>query len=148
MTPFLHVREIPASIEQVFAAFSDTARLARWWGPEGFTNTFTVCEFRTEGRWAFVMHAPNGRSFPNESRFAEVVAPQRVVVEHASEPQYQLTITFAPSPSRAATVVTWSQAFEKPETAKALEHIVVRANEQNLDRLAAEVASFADPGER
>ncbi len=140
MTPFLHTREIPASIHQVFAAFSDPARLARWWGPEAFTNTFTVCEFRTGGRWCFVMHAPNGRDFPNESTFAEVVPPQRVVVEHASEPRYRLTITLAPAPSGAATVVSWSQAFENPETAKALEHIVVPANEQNLDRLAAEVA--------
>lgn len=140
MTPFLHTREIPADTAQVFAAFSDPARLARWWGPEGFTNTFTICEFRSGGRWSFVMHAPNGRDSPNESTFAEVLAPQRVVVVHASEPKYRLTITLAPTSTGVATRVTWSQAFEEPETAKALEHIVQPANEQNLDRLAAEVA--------
>ena len=140
MIPFTHSREISATVEQVFAAFSDPARLARWWGPEGFTNTFDVCEFRPGGRWSFVMHSPNGRNFPNESIFAEVVAPLRVVVVHASEPKYRLTITLAPTVAGAGTVVTWSQAFEKPETAKALEHIVVPANEQNLDRLAAEAA--------
>jgi hypothetical protein len=36
--------------------------------------------------------------------------------------------------------VTWSQAFDNPEVAKRIEHIVVPANEQNLDRLAAEVS--------
>lgn len=144
MTPFIHSRRIPTTMEQVFAAFSDPTRLARWWGPEGFTNTFDVCEFRTGGRWAFVMHAPNGRSFPNESIFAEILAPQRVVVEHASEPKYRLTIILASTPTGAATMVTWSQVFEKPATAKALEHIVVPANEQNLDRLAAEVARGVD----
>lgn len=147
MTTFNHAREIPAPVDHVFAAFSDPARLARWWGPAGFTNTFSVCEFRTGGRWVFVMHAPNGRDFPDESVFAEVVAPGRVVVEHASEPRYRLTITLAatsPAAGKAAgTVVTWSQAFAKPETAKALEHIVLPANEQNLDRLAAEVARAA-----
>lgn len=75
MTPFTHSREIPATPEQVFAAFSDPVRLARWWGPAGFTNTFSVCEFRTGGRWSFVMHGPNGRDFPNESIFAEIAAP-------------------------------------------------------------------------
>jgi hypothetical protein len=35
--------------------------------------------------------------------------------------------------------VSWSQAFEKSEVARRIEHIVVPANEQNLDRLSAEV---------
>lgn len=140
MTPFTHTRQIFATVEQVFAAFSAPARLARWWGPEGFTNTFSVCEFRVGGKWSFVMHAPNGRDFPNESIFAEITAPQRVVIEHVSEPQFRLTVTLSPAAAGAGTVVTWSQAFASPETAKAVEHIVVPANEQNLDRLAAEVA--------
>jgi hypothetical protein len=44
MTTFKTSREIPATVEQVFAAISDSERLARWWGPAGFTNTFNVCE--------------------------------------------------------------------------------------------------------
>src|SRR5688500_4970526 len=51
MTPFRTSREIPASPEQVFAAFTDAQRLARWWGPAGFTNTFMVCDFTSGGRW-------------------------------------------------------------------------------------------------
>jgi uncharacterized protein YndB with AHSA1/START domain len=33
MTTFRTTRDIPASSEEVFAAFSDPRRLARWWGP-------------------------------------------------------------------------------------------------------------------
>ena len=29
----------------VFAAFSEANRLAAWWGPDGFTNTFEQFEF-------------------------------------------------------------------------------------------------------
>ncbi len=58
-------REIPASVEHVFAAFSDPARLARWWGPAGFTNTFDVCEFKPGGQWSFTMHGPDGANYPN-----------------------------------------------------------------------------------
>jgi len=46
MTTFRTSRDIPASPEQVFAAIADPERLARWWGPAGFSNTFGVCEFK------------------------------------------------------------------------------------------------------
>lgn len=144
MTTFSTSREIPASAEQIFAAVSSPERLARWWGPAGFTNTFNVCEFRNGGRWSFVMHGPDGRSYPNESVFAEIDMPTRVVVQHVSEPKFRLTIALAPS--EAGTVVSWAQAFESSEVAGRIEHIVVPANEQNLDRLSAEVLRMPDGG--
>jgi len=137
MRTFSTSREIPATPEQVFAAISHPERLSRWWGPAGFTNTFSVCEFKNGGRWSFVMHGPNGANYPNENVFAEIEPPTKVVVQHASLPRYRLTIGLAPS--AIGTVVTWSQAFEDSEVAATIEHIVVPANEQNLDRLLAEV---------
>jgi hypothetical protein len=84
------------------------------------------------------MHGPNGANYPNENTFAEIESPRRVVVQHVSEPRFRLTIGLAPSPG--GTVVTWEQTFESSETAKRVEPIVVPANEENLDRLMAEVA--------
>lgn len=138
MTTFNTAREIPANVEQVFAAISTPERLARWWGPAGFTNTFNLCEFKPGGRWSFIMHAPNGANYPNESTFAEIEPLKKVVVQHISEPKFRLSITLAASAT--GTVVSWSQAFENPDVAKQIEHIVVPANEQNLDRLAGEVS--------
>lgn len=137
MSAFTTSREIAASADQVFAAFTDPERLARWWGPAGFTNTFSVCEFTPGGRWSYVMHGPNGGNYKNESVFAEIEAPNKVVISHDSEPKYRLTIGL--TPSAKGTVVSWSQLFEKPDVARRIEHIVVPANEQNLDRLVAEV---------
>jgi uncharacterized protein YndB with AHSA1/START domain len=139
MTTFRTSREIPASPDQVFAAFSDPRRLARWWGPAGFTNTFNVCEFKPGGRWEFVMHGPDGTNYPNESVFAEIEPPAKVVVDHVAAPVFRLTVTLAPS--AAGTTVTWVQVFESAEVASRIEHIVIPANEQNLDRLTAEVLS-------
>jgi len=136
--PFRTSRDIPATPTQVFAAFTDPARMARWWGPDGFSNTFSLCDFRTGGAWRYVMHGPDGHDYPNESVFAEV-SPARVVIDHQSKPHYRLTITLTPSAS--GTLVTWEQAFEKPDVARGIAHIVVPANEQNLERLAAEVAA-------
>jgi uncharacterized protein YndB with AHSA1/START domain len=130
-------REIPASPERVFAAFSDPVRLARWWGPAGFTNTFNLCELKSGGRWSYVMHGPNGANFTNESVFVEVEPPGKVVVQHESKPRYRLTITLAPA--AGGTTVSWAQTFESADIARRVERIVVPANEQNLDRLSAEV---------
>ena len=138
MKTFATSREIPAKPEQVFAAFSAAERLARWWGPAGFTNTFRTCEFKTGGRWSLTMHGPNGSNYPNESVFAEIVAPSKVAIQHVSEPRFLLTVTLAPLPN-GGTHLSWSQAFENEEVARAVEPIVVPAGEQNLDRLTAEV---------
>jgi uncharacterized protein YndB with AHSA1/START domain len=143
MATFRTSREIPAIVDEVFAAIRDPERLARWWGPAGFTNTFQVCEFRKGGRWSFVMHGPNGQSYPNENVFAEIEPPKLVVVQHVSEPHFRLTIALAPSTS--GTLVSWTQEFESAEMAARLEAIVVPANEENLERLSVEVALRKPP---
>ena len=142
MTTFNTSREIPATIEQVFAAISDPERLARWWGPTGFTNTFRICEFKNGGQWFLTMHGPDGKKYPNENVFVEIEAPTKVVVQHTSEPRYLLTIGLVSS--QKGTVVSWSQAFEDARVASRIARIVVPANEQNLEKLSAEV--LRNPG--
>ena len=137
MTEFRHSCEIVASPEAVFAAIVDPVRLARWWGPAGFTNTFSLCEFRPGGKWSLVMHGPDGADYPNENVFEEIEPPLRVVVGHPSEPVYRLVIGLVPNP--AGTTVSWTQTFGNDALARQIESIVVPANDQNLERLRAEV---------
>jgi uncharacterized protein YndB with AHSA1/START domain len=137
MSAFKSSREISATPEQIFAAISDPARLARWWGPAGFTNTFEVCDFKPGGKWNFTMHGPDGAHYKNESVFGEIEAPGKVVIRHVCEPLFTLTITLVPS--GAGTLLTWLQEFENPDFASRMAHILEPANEQNLDRLTAEV---------
>jgi carbon monoxide dehydrogenase subunit G len=138
MTTFQTTREIAACPADVFAAIAAPERLARWWGPEGFCNTFDICEFRPGGMWQFTMHGPNGASYPNTSQFVEIDAPHKVVIDHTCMPFFRLTVELAAHGN--ATRVSWVQVFEDANVAAAVAHIVVPANEQNLDRLAAEVA--------
>ncbi|MCA9787563.1 MAG: SRPBCC domain-containing protein, partial [Candidatus Cloacimonetes bacterium] len=42
-------RFLSATPEQVFAAMSDPERVARWWGPDGFTNTIHQFDFTVGG---------------------------------------------------------------------------------------------------
>jgi uncharacterized protein YndB with AHSA1/START domain len=136
MTTFNTSREIAASIEEVFAAFGNAERLARWWGPNGFTNTFHTFEFETGGRWIYTMHSPHGGNPGNESVF-ELVEPNKIVIRHISQPLYLLTIELKPSDT--GTTVSWSQEFDDAEVARRIEKIVVPANEQNLDKLMTEL---------
>ena len=131
-------RLLSATPRAVFAAFEQPDRLARWWGPSGFTNTFERFEFTPGGRWVFVMHGPNGASYPNESVFREIEPDARIVIEHVVKPWYRLTVTLAPRGD--GTHLSWVQEFESPETAAKMRHISEPANEQNLDRLQSLLA--------
>ena len=134
---FVHSRLIDAPAERVFRAFSDPTHLARWWGPNGFTNTFHEFELRPRGVWRFVMHGPDGKSYPNASVFLDVVVPERVVFEHLSAPHFLMFITFAEQGDR--TLVGWRQVFDTAAERQRLASLVSEANEQNLNRLAGEV---------
>jgi uncharacterized protein YndB with AHSA1/START domain len=139
---FYHERVIDAPPEQVFEAFADPARLARWWGPDGFSSTFETFEFRPGGQWRFVMHGPDGADHPNESVFREIAAPGRIVFEHlGGVHHFWMTITFDTEGER--TRVGWRQVFDTAEHRDEIACYVAPANEQNLDRLAAEVAAPA-----
>ena len=131
-------RVVDATPAGVLAAFRDPARLARWWGPSGFTNTFDEFDFRPRGRWRFVMHGPEGGDYRNESVFVEA-GPERVVVDHESPPRFRLTVTLDPD-GALRTRVGWTQRFPTREERDRIAKFAVAANEQNLDRLAAEVA--------
>lgn len=139
MSIFRTSREIRATPEAVFAAIQDPARLARWWGPEGFTNTFHTCEIRPGGAWRFTMHGPDGTDYPNESEFLEVVANSRLRIRHLNPPHFELTISLEASP--AGTRLSWFAEFENREFAERMRSFLEGANEQNLDRLEIEVGS-------
>lgn len=138
MSAFVTQREFASSPQEVFAAISNGTRLARWWGPANFSNEFETFDFQVGGRWVFTMVGPDGARYPNESGFAEIVAGQRVVIDHACAPFFRLALTL--TPSAEGTVLGWEQVFADPAVAQAVAHIVVPANEQNLDRLGVELS--------
>lgn len=136
------IRTIDASCDDVFQAIRDPARLARWWGPAGFTNTIHEFDLRPGGRWRMVMHGPDGTDYPNESVFVDVVPNERLVIEHLSGHHFVLAITLVPA--GRSTEVHWRQTFDSIEHFRPIAAFVSAANEQNLDRLTAEVKRAID----
>ena len=106
---FATSRLLPFPRLDVFTAFKDGTQLAKWWGPDDFRNTFEIFEFKTDGRWTFVMHGSDGKDYPNENIFMEAT-PERIVIRHVSHPHFTLTVTLADQ--QGQTMVHWRQAFD------------------------------------
>ena len=137
MTTFSTTRVLAVPPGAVFAAIQDPTRLARWWGPAGFSNRFDTFEFGTGGRWVFTMIGPDGATYPNEAVFTRIDEDRQVVIQHVCQPHFQLTITL--EPASGGTLLRWDQAFADAAVAQAVRHIVEPSNEQNLDRLGVEL---------
>lgn len=129
--------EAPRSI--VFRAFTDADVLARWWGPAGFTSTFHEFDLRPGGVWRFTMHAPDGTTFDLEKRFLAVVPEERIVLRHV-DPSHGFRMEMDFGDEGEGTRLVWRMRFEDPEEAARVRAAVLAANEQNFDRLAAELA--------
>ena len=140
---FLHTRVFNAPPTVVFRAFTDPDVLARWWGPAGSTNTFEEFAPEPGGLWRFVMHGADGRDYPMLNEFMELVPDERIVVQHHQEGHgFRLEMTYASEGPH--TRLTWRIWFESAEEAERVRPYMSAANEQNFDRLAAELA--ASPG--
>ena len=72
-------RIIDAPRELVFEAWTDPRHVARWWGPEGFTNPVCELDARPGGAMTILMRAPDGAEHPMTGTFHEVVPPERLV---------------------------------------------------------------------
>jgi uncharacterized protein YndB with AHSA1/START domain len=141
--PIVSTRVIGFPREVVFRAFSEPDVLARWWGPSGSTNTFEVFDFRPGGAWRFVMHAPDGADYLMTHEFVDIVPPERVSFRHVQVGHdFEMTMTFADEDG--GTRITWAMVFASADEADRVRDFIVVANEQNLDRLEAELSRIQE----
>ncbi|MBK9177821.1 MAG: SRPBCC domain-containing protein [Flavobacteriales bacterium] len=127
-------RIIAAPRERVFAAWTDPEILVRWYGPNGFTNTFHRFELKPEGLWEFTMHDPSGMDFNNTCVFKRIDAPGFLEFDHLKEMHfYKAIVTFVEVDGR--TRIDWTMRFDRAEELAPIRGFIERANEENLDRL-------------
>lgn len=125
--------------EVVWRAFTEPEHLVRWWGPEGFTNTFHEIDVRPGGVWRFIMHGPGGTDYDNFVRFLEVVRPERLVFEQGSSSDrilHNSSITL--EEASGGTLVTLRVVFPTKATRDAAVKDVnaIEAGHETLKRLS------------
>jgi len=81
-------RLIDAPRELVFKAWTNPKHVARWWGPDGFTNPVCEMDARPGGALRIVMRAPDGAEYPMSGVFLEVVEPERLVFTNIAEDEH------------------------------------------------------------
>jgi uncharacterized protein YndB with AHSA1/START domain len=99
---FVITRVFDAPRELVFKAWTDPKRVARWWGPFGFTNPVCELDVRPGGAIRIHMRGPDGTIYPMTGVYHEIVEPERLVFTSAAldgkgNPLFEVlhTITFA-----------------------------------------------------
>ena len=127
----------------VWKAWTDPRHIARWWGPNGFTNTIEKMEVRPGGAWEFVMHGPDGTDYKNRVIYDEIVEPERICYRHLSGPVFRVIVTFAEADG--GTVLTMRMQFgsaaERNQVAERFR--AVDGQSQTLERLAGHLASVS-----
>ena len=64
--------------ELLFRAWTDSAALARWWGPHGFTTEVLENDLRAGGGYHFVMRDADGNAYPVRGRYTVIEPPARL----------------------------------------------------------------------
>ncbi|WAC15193.1 SRPBCC family protein [Dyadobacter pollutisoli] len=106
-------RTLNAPIELVWEAWTNPEHIAKWWGPDGFTNTITTMDMVPGGEWNLVMHGPDGTDYKNKSIFKEIIPFKKIVYEHNTSPKFLTTIEFEAQGEK--TFINWNMLFESKE---------------------------------
>jgi uncharacterized protein YndB with AHSA1/START domain len=135
------VRVLDATRDAVFGAWTDADAFCQWFGPEGFTCTVREMDVRPGGRARFDMTSPDGTVFTNRFEYLEVVAGDRLVLDHGSDvdddpARFRVTVTLDEQ-ADGKTVLTLRQLHPTVEQRAAVIGFgAVELGLQTLDKLA------------
>jgi uncharacterized protein YndB with AHSA1/START domain len=87
-------RILNAPRELVWEVWTNPEHIAKWWGPNCFTNTIHQMEVKDGGEFNFIMHGPDGTDYPNEIVFNKLVKPELIAYSHVNAPKFDTTVTF------------------------------------------------------
>ncbi len=120
---FVITRVFDAPRERVWKAWTESERLAQWWGPKGFKVHTCKVDLRPGGVFHYGMRAPDGSDMWGKFVYREIVAPERLVfivsfsdpkggvTRHPWSPNWPLetlsTITFTEQEGKTKITVRW-----------------------------------------
>jgi uncharacterized protein YndB with AHSA1/START domain len=107
----------------VFAAWTDAAHAAQWWGPKGFVSVSCEMDARPGGRWRRAMRSPAGSLHVASGVYQEIAAPERLVFTYAWEdaegrPAHETIVTVTLAERDGKTELTLRQAIFETASAR------------------------------
>lgn len=76
---FTTTRTFNAPRDLVWRAWTESDRIAQWWGPKGFVTRVVSQDLTPGGHWRYIMTGPDGAEYPASGVFSEVVPLERIV---------------------------------------------------------------------
>ena len=142
-------RMFSAPRETVFKAWSSADHIKRWFCPTTYTVPEAVVEMRVGGRFEVCMRSPEGVDHWTKGTFTEVIAPERLTIDHhvidpcGGGPLFSaVTAVKFIDKGRDGTLMEVVQTYSAAGTAQA-DQMLKGAPEgwrQTLDKLEDEVA--------
>lgn len=125
----------------VWSALTEPARLAEWYGPNGFHCETEVLDLRPGGEWRFTWVGPNDVRMPMRMVFLEIDPPSRLVSEQTmaapgQSPEIMKRTTTLEEVS-GGTLVTLRMTFRSPEVRDEAVRRGAEGGKQIMGRLAA-----------
>jgi uncharacterized protein YndB with AHSA1/START domain len=127
------IRIFDAPRDLVFEAWTNPKYLAKWWGPDGFTNPRCEFDARPGGRIHIDMQAPYGVTYPMTGTVDDVAPPSRLVFTAVAEDHDGNALL------ESRTTVTFEALGEKTK-------VTVHASAVGFVPIAAEMLKGMEPG--
>ena len=99
------IKEIKASREQVWQAWTNPDQLKNWWGPAGFTTTYFALDLRVGGKYLYCIKSPDGNETWSTGSVLEIVEGKKFVI----------TDSFADKEGNIVSASTYGVVEELPE---------------------------------
>src|ERR1700751_557232 len=149
-------RVFSAPRETVFKAWSSADHIRRWFCPSGYSVPEAKVEMRVGGAFEVCMRSPQGLDHWTKGTFTEVLAPERLTIDHhiiapcGGGPLFSAVTRVKFSAADGGTRMEAEQTYTVFDAAQA-EQMLKGAPEgwrQTLDKLEAEVARIDGHGVR
>jgi uncharacterized protein YndB with AHSA1/START domain len=147
-------RVFSAPRETLFKAWSSADHVKRWFCPNGYSVPEATVDMRVGGRFEVCMRSPEGLEHWTKGTFTEVVAPERLTIDHhvidpcGGGPLFSAITQVKLSPVHDGTLMEVVQTYTVFDAAQ-VEPMLRGAPEgwrQTLDKLEAEVARIHTNG--
>ena len=110
-------RVFDAPRDLVFEAHTSCEHMSRWWGPRKYEVSICEMDFRTGGKWRFVLRGPEGEVPGFLGEFREIVPPERIVwtFEWEGMPGHVSVDTLTLEEQDGKTTLTATSVFDSVE---------------------------------